>query len=85
MKHVFYVIYVLFYTGAVFITGLFVGQMLERSWEARRTSSQKMSRAEREDLTRILACPPPSCRRRVCSRIVGLEYVTLLSWYSRHE
>jgi hypothetical protein len=52
MKHVFYVIYVLFYTGAVFVTGLFIGQMLERSWEARRSSSQKMSRAEREDLTR---------------------------------
>jgi hypothetical protein len=51
MKHVFYVIYVLFYTGAVFVTGLFIGQMLERSWEARRSSSQKMSRAEREDLT----------------------------------
>lgn len=52
MKHVFYVIYVLFYTGAVFVTGLFIGQMLERSWEARRSSSQKVSRAEREDLTR---------------------------------
>ena len=51
MKHVFYVIYVLFYTGAVFVTGLFIGQMLERSWEARRSSSQKMSRVEREDLT----------------------------------
>jgi len=52
MKHIFYVIYVLFYTGAVFITGLFVGQMLERSWEARRSARQKMSGAEREELAR---------------------------------
>lgn len=52
MKHVFYVIYVLFYTGAVFVTGLFIGQMLERSWEARRSSGQKVSRAEREELAR---------------------------------
>ena len=36
MKSVFYVIYILFYTGAVFVTGLFVGQMLERSWALRR-------------------------------------------------
>jgi NADH:ubiquinone oxidoreductase subunit 6 (subunit J) len=50
MKHVFYVIYVLFYTGAVFVTGLFVGQLLERSWEARRNSSQKISGAERENV-----------------------------------
>jgi NADH:ubiquinone oxidoreductase subunit 6 (subunit J) len=50
MKHVFYVIYVLFYTGAVFITGLFVGQMLERSWEARRNSRQGSNRDERKAL-----------------------------------
>lgn len=50
MKHVFYVIYVLFYTGAVFITGLFVGQMLERSWEARRNSRQGSNRDERKEL-----------------------------------
>jgi NADH:ubiquinone oxidoreductase subunit 6 (subunit J) len=46
MKHVFYVIYVLFYTGAVFVTGLFVGQLLERSWAARRGSAQAPSRHE---------------------------------------
>jgi NADH:ubiquinone oxidoreductase subunit 6 (subunit J) len=40
VKHVFYVIYVLFYTGAVFVTGLFVGQMLERSWTARRRHAE---------------------------------------------
>jgi len=50
MKHVFYVIYVLFYTGAVFITGLFVGQMLERSWEARRSARQGSSHDERTEL-----------------------------------
>ena len=42
MKHVFYVIYVLFYTGAVFVTGLFVGQMLERSWSTRRNRLDEM-------------------------------------------
>jgi hypothetical protein len=52
MKHVFYVIYVLFYTGAVFVTGLFIGQMLERSWEARRSSSLKMSHSDREEIAR---------------------------------
>jgi len=35
MKHVFYVVYILFYTGAVFVAGMFVGQMLERAWAAR--------------------------------------------------
>jgi hypothetical protein len=50
MKHVFYVIYVLFYTGAVFITGLFVGQMLERSWEARRSGRQGSNRDEHAEL-----------------------------------
>jgi len=59
MKHVFYVIYVLFYTGAVFITGLFIGQLLERSWEARRGSAHRLSGAEREDLAR-----GPSVSRR---------------------
>ncbi len=46
MKHVFYVIYVLFYTGAIFVTGLFVGQLLERSWVARRESRLASSGAE---------------------------------------
>ncbi|HUJ80202.1 MAG TPA: hypothetical protein VLY45_07810 [Nitrospiria bacterium] len=52
MKHVFYVIYVLFYTGAVFITGLFVGQMLERTWEARRNARQRTTGAERDERAR---------------------------------
>jgi hypothetical protein len=52
MKHVFYVIYVLFYTGAVFVTGLFVGQLLERSWEARRNASRNMSGEERDGVAR---------------------------------
>ena len=43
MKHVFYVIYVLFYTGAVFVTGLFVGQLLERAWAARRGEGHAVS------------------------------------------
>lgn len=32
MKHLFYLIYVLGYSGAVFMTGMFVGQILERRW-----------------------------------------------------
>jgi len=36
MKHFFYAVYVLFYTGAVFLGGMFVGQYLERSRTARR-------------------------------------------------
>jgi hypothetical protein len=58
MKHIFYVIYVLFYTGAVFITGLFVGQMLERSWAARRSSGQSLSGSERDELARGSAVAP---------------------------
>lgn len=45
VKHVFYVIYVLFYTGAVFVTGLFVGQLLERSWAARRREADDHARS----------------------------------------
>lgn len=32
MKHLFYVLYVLIYTGAVFVCGMFIGQFFERSW-----------------------------------------------------
>ncbi|MBI3611169.1 MAG: hypothetical protein HY204_10780 [Nitrospirae bacterium] len=39
MKHFFYAVYILFYTGAVFMAGLFIGQMLYRS----RVSRQKQS------------------------------------------
>jgi hypothetical protein len=34
MKHFFYAVYVLFYTGAVFLGGMFVGQFLERARKA---------------------------------------------------
>lgn len=36
MKHFFYAVYVLFYTGAVFLGGMFVGQFLERARKAAR-------------------------------------------------
>lgn len=39
MKHFFYAVYILFYTGAVFMSGIFIGQMLYRS----RVSRQKQS------------------------------------------
>lgn len=42
MRHFFYAVYVLFYTGAVFMAGLFVGQMLYRS----RVGRQKRSSTE---------------------------------------
>ena len=45
MKHVFYVVYILFYTGAVFVAGMFVGQMLERVWAARERAAQSTSPA----------------------------------------
>lgn len=43
MKHVFYVIYILFYTGAVFVAGMFLGQMLERAWAAREKAARAAS------------------------------------------
>jgi hypothetical protein len=45
MKHVFYVVYILFYTGAVFVAGMFVGQMLERAWAARERAAKSSSPA----------------------------------------
>jgi hypothetical protein len=39
MKHFFYALYVLFYTGAVFMAGMFIGQMLERGRIARKKAS----------------------------------------------
>lgn len=42
MKHFFYAVYVLFYTGAVFMAGIFIGQMLYRS---------QVSRKKRSDMT----------------------------------
>lgn len=35
MKHLFYALYVSFYAGAMFVTGLFFGQFMERRWAAR--------------------------------------------------
>ena len=35
MKHFFYAVYILFYTGAVFMAGIFIGQMLYRSRTSR--------------------------------------------------
>jgi hypothetical protein len=43
MKHVFYVVYILFYTGAVFVAGMFVGQMMERVWAARERAAKSSS------------------------------------------
>ena len=45
MKHVFYVVYILFYTGAVFVAGMFVGQILERAWAAREKTARSTSSA----------------------------------------
>jgi hypothetical protein len=39
MKHFFYAVYVLFYTGAVFMAGVFIGQMLYRSRVTRQRRS----------------------------------------------
>jgi len=35
MKHLFYLVYVLSYSGAVFVAGMFMGQSLERFWSRR--------------------------------------------------
>lgn len=35
MRHFFYAVYVFFYTGAVFMAGMFVGQMIEKARAAR--------------------------------------------------
>ena len=40
MKHFFYAVYVLFYTGAVFLGGMFIGQFLERTRKARQKKSR---------------------------------------------
>ena len=42
MKHFFYAVYVLFYTGAVFMAGIFIGQMIYRS-RASRVKQAKMA------------------------------------------
>jgi hypothetical protein len=68
MKHVFYVIYVLFYTGAVFVTGLFVGQLLERSWAARRGSAQAPSHADGESLAHGVVTRQPEAATPIGKR-----------------
>ena len=40
VKHFFYAVYVLFYTGAVFMAGIFIGQMLYRSRASRRKQTE---------------------------------------------
>jgi len=42
MKHFFYTVYVLFYSGAVFMAGMFIGQMLERGRIARKKASSSI-------------------------------------------
>jgi len=49
MKHLFYVLYVLIYTGAVFVCGMFVGQFLERSWARREQESRAKAVAKHPD------------------------------------
>jgi hypothetical protein len=39
MRHFFYAIYVFFYTGAVFMAGMFVGQMMEKARVSRMKTS----------------------------------------------
>ena len=47
MKHFFYAVYVLFYTGAVFLGGMFIGQFLERTRKARQKKSAAHPEASR--------------------------------------
>jgi hypothetical protein len=49
MKHLFYVLYVLIYTGAVFVCGMFVGQLFERSWARREQETRAKAIAEHPD------------------------------------
>lgn len=50
MKHIFYVIYVLSFSGAVFITGMFVGQFLERLWSAREEKAREREKVRNPGL-----------------------------------
>jgi len=52
MKHVFYAIYVLSFSGAVFMTGVFIGQFLERFWSVREEKAR-----EREKNREIQGAP----------------------------
>jgi NADH:ubiquinone oxidoreductase subunit 6 (subunit J) len=46
MKHLFYVLYVLIYTGAVFVCGMFVGQFFERSWARKEQDAKAKALSE---------------------------------------
>jgi len=48
VKHFFYAVYVLFYTGAVFMAGIFVGQMLYRSRVTRQKRDETIAWSSRE-------------------------------------
>ena len=48
VKHFFYAVYVLFYTGAVFMAGIFVGQMLYRSRVSRQKRAETMAWSSHE-------------------------------------
>lgn len=43
MKHFFYAVYVLFYSGAVFMAGIFIGQMVYRARISRRQKAEKVA------------------------------------------
>jgi len=47
MRHFFYAVYVLFYTGAVFMAGMFVGQMLEKTRLARMKTAPAVLESQR--------------------------------------
>jgi len=45
VKHLYYVFYVLFYAGAMFVAGLFFGQFMERRWAARERAEAEAATA----------------------------------------
>ena len=47
MRHFFYAVYVFFYTGAVFMAGMFVGQMIEKARVARMKTLPAVSETSR--------------------------------------
>lgn len=42
MKHFFYAVYILFYTGAVFMAGMFIGQLIEKAKIVREKASSSV-------------------------------------------
>ncbi|HUK55695.1 MAG TPA: hypothetical protein VLY20_03450 [Nitrospiria bacterium] len=68
MKHFFYAVYVLFYTGAVFMAGIFVGQMLYRSRVSRQKRSESTAWPSSEGSNGEVGMPDPkaavTARRR---------------------